>query len=125
VSAPSTAGALDTIPAGQRIITYYPPNRGFAGTPVTETLQPGMVIDRFGLERGTFVAPRGTPVPMRALPPGVGDAPYNVYRVVKPIDVQAGRSAAWFGQPGGGMQYELPRRVADLLKSGHLERVTP
>jgi hypothetical protein len=116
---------LDTIAEGQRITTYYPPNRGFAATPVTETLQPGTLIDRFGLERGTFVAPSGTPVPMRALPPGVADAPYNVYRVVKPIDVQAGKSATWFGQPGGGTQYELPSRVADLLKSGHLERVTP
>lgn len=84
-----------------------------------------MLIDRFGTPRGTFVAPRGTPVPMRALPPGVADAPYNVYRVVKPIDVQAGRTAPCFGQLGGGTQYELPSRVADLIKSGHLERATP
>jgi RHS repeat-associated protein len=126
VSVPGTTGSgvLDTIPEGFRLTAPYPPNRGFLLGPSTETLQPGTLMDRFGLERGTFVAPQGTPVPMRALPPGVSDGSYNIYRVVKPFDVRAGPTAPWYGQPGGGMQYELPGRVVDLLKSGHLERVT-
>jgi hypothetical protein len=45
-------------------------------------------------------------------------------RVVKPIVVDGGTSAPWFGQPGLGTQYELPGSVSNLLKSGYLERVS-
>ena len=123
VRSANPSGVLDTIPAGQRLSSYYPPNRGFFTDPVTETLQPGNLIDRFGLDRGTFAAPYGTPAPARALPPGVADGPYSAFRVVKPIDVRSGTTAPWFNQPGMGTQYELPTSVSDLLKSGHLERV--
>ena len=41
--------------------------RGFMGTPVRETLQPGTVITRYGGEGGTFVSPAGTPFSGRGL----------------------------------------------------------
>lgn len=110
---------------GQRIVPYYPPNRGFMGTPVGEALQPGTLIDRFGSGGGRFVSPAGTPIPARALPPGVADGPYNVFRVVKPFDVRTGPVSPWFGQPGLGIQHELPVSVTDLLRNGYIERVGP
>ncbi len=61
---------------------------------------------------------------MRSLPYGAADGPYSAFRVVKPIDVPTGRSTSWFGQIGGGAQYELPSSIQSLLKSGHLERVS-
>ncbi len=95
------------------------------GEAVGETLQPGALIDRFGGAGGRFVSPVGTPIPARALPPGVADAPYNVFRVVKPFDVRTGKIAPWFGQTGTGIQHELPVSVMDLLRNGYIERVGP
>jgi hypothetical protein len=118
-------GALDTIAEGRRLTTYFPPNRGFAGMSIKQTLQPGTMIDRFGTDAGRFVSPTGTPIPMRSLPYGAAEGPYGAFRVVKPIEVQGGSTAPWFGQLGGGMQYELPQSIQSLLRSGYLERVGP
>jgi hypothetical protein len=126
-SAPPSTGSMDTIGPGYRLQTqtYYPPNRGFLGDPTRQTLVPGSVVDRYGGDRGVFVAPDGTPFGARALPLSVAGQPYNRYRVVKPIEVDGGITAPWFQQPGLGTQYELPSKVRDLLRSGHLERMSP
>jgi hypothetical protein len=118
-------GTLDTIAEGQRLTTYYPPNSGFAGTQIEETLQPGTMIDRFGEDAGRFVSPTGTPVPMRSLPPGAAEGQYSSFTVLQPIQVQSGTTMPWFGQPGLGTQYELPQSVESLLESGHIGRVGP
>ncbi len=81
----------------------------------------GTTIDRFGRRGGAFVAPKGTPFPMRALPPDSSSSPYEAYRLLKPIKVQSGPAAPAFGQIGMGMQPELPASVSDLLESQHLE----
>lgn len=61
---------------------------------------------------------------MRALPPGTEQtAPFNAYRVLKPIEVDAGYSAPWFGQKGLGIQYEFPVSIDVLIKRGFLERI--
>ena len=103
----------------------YPPNGGFAGKPVTATLAPGIMIDRYGTDAGRFVSPLGTPLATRSLPPGDANGPHNTFRVLKPIAVQSGPAAPWFGQPGGGTQYELPQSISSLLESAQLERVAP
>ncbi len=74
--------------AGREITTYYPPNRGFFGESTSQVLRAGTRIDRYGGEGGTFVSPEGTPVPMRALPPGATARAYNVHEVVNPIEVR-------------------------------------
>ncbi|MGH8780355.1 TNT domain-containing protein [Paraburkholderia sp.] len=57
---------------------------------VTE-LQPGQQLDRYASERGTFLAPAGTPYTSRALVPGTDTlAPLNNYEVAKAITVKAG-----------------------------------
>ncbi|GAA2262775.1 MULTISPECIES: TNT domain-containing protein [Kitasatospora] len=85
------------------------------GTPQKSevTLQEDQDIDRFGSERGQFLAPEGTPYAQRAIPPQnlVGDPAagcnYHDYRVLKPFKVFTGPVAPWFAQPGLGTQYQL------------------
>ena len=100
----------------------YPPNRGFApGEGNPSSVLPGTVVDRYGGTGGNFVSPQGTPVPARSLPPGGASRPLNSYQVARPFEVHAGRTASWYGQPGGGIQYDLgTRTVQDMINSGHL-----
>ena len=93
----------------------WPIDDGFAEYPETITLQPGTIIDRYGSDYGTFTSPQGIPYANRALAPGTELKPYSVFEVVKPIEVQAGKIAPWFNQPGGGVQYMLPDMVDELL----------
>lgn len=41
---------------------------------------------------------------------------------MKPIIVQEGEIAAWFGERGGGIQYMLPETIEDLLAQGVIQR---
>jgi len=101
----------------------WPANDGFAGTQTTSTLQPGVRVDRFGAETGRFVSPAGTPLHQRSLPAGSHTRPFHVYEVVRPVDVQAGRVAPWFGQSGGGTQFQFNQSIGDLVNSGVLRRI--
>lgn len=123
----------------------YPPQDGYELTPDgepikwQEPLEEGEVIDRYGSEYGAFLAPRGLPYATRSIPPQnlVGTPAkrcnYHVYRVIAEFDVDAGPIAPWFGQVGGGTQYQLrgalvpgaPERldVLWLLDNGYLERL--
>jgi len=101
----------------------WPANNGFEGTPTAKTLKDGTVVDRYGGETGKFVSPKGTPYANRSLPPGADTRPYNAYEVVKPIDVQSGKIAPWFDQPGGGIQYQFTQSIDDLIQSGYLRRL--
>jgi Tuberculosis necrotizing toxin len=98
----------------------WPPNNGFAGEPAPATLIPEAQVDRFGTANGSYVSPRGTPYIQRSLAPGTQYKPYNVYNVLKPIDVQVGPIAPAFGMPGLGTQFKLPSTVQSLIDSGHL-----
>ncbi|NUU22661.1 MAG: TNT domain-containing protein [Streptomycetaceae bacterium] len=123
----------------------YPPADGYVigpdGRPIewTQQLLPGQDIDRFGSEYGAFLAPEGLPYAARSIPPQSlnGNPPagcnYRDYRVLKPFSVHAGPIAAWFAQPGGGLQYQLdatlvpgsPARlnVLWLVENGYLQRL--
>ena len=46
----------------------WPEHQGFAEKPVPVVLPPGMLIDRFGLDSGTFFSPKGAAYSGRALP---------------------------------------------------------
>ena len=100
--------------------TKWPANDGFKGTPIKTTLQPGTKIDRYGDTSGIFAAPKGTSFNERSLAPGSENSPYNAYEVIRPFDVQAGTTAPWFDQPGGGMQYKLPMSVKELIMQGYI-----
>lgn len=85
----------------------------------------GTKIDRYGYEGVTFVSSEGIPYENRALAPGTNLKPYNVYEVVKPVDVQAGKIAPWFGEPGGGIQYEFDQSISKLIEQEIIRRVGP
>ena len=101
----------------------WPENRGFEGNPSTITLEPGTRVDRFGYDSGTFVSPEGTPYTNRSLPIGTDAKPYTVFEVVLPVEVQAGKIAPWFGEVGGGIQYEFSSSINELIEAGILRKV--
>jgi len=124
----------------------YPPDNGYVvvGTvPLewTETLLPGEDIDRYGSVNGSFLAPASTPYAERAIPPSSLDSTpaagcnYHDYEVLKPFNVDCGPIAAWFDQPGGGLQFQLDGNLVSgapaqlnvlwLLDNGYLKEVTP
>jgi uncharacterized Zn-binding protein involved in type VI secretion len=86
--------------------TWYPPNNGGVGTPVTRTLPEGMKLDRFGNEGGSFMSNAGDNFGARALP-GQPAGPANPYTTGRGLVVEESRIAPWFDQPGGGTQYRL------------------
>ena len=119
----------------------YPENEGFAtvkivvqkdGTQIVEevldnhemTLSPGTIVDRFGSDHGVYTSPYGTPLTNRSLPIGtINERTYSVFRVLKPIKVDAGTIAPYFGEMGGGTQYIFKETIENIIKSGYLERV--
>ncbi len=121
----AVAKAADNVAAAavKADAVVWPPNRGFDGNPARATLIPGARVDRYGSPNGTFVSPDGTPFPSRSLPEASASKPLHTYEVVKPIEVDAGSSAPWFKQPGGGIPFELPRSVQDLMHAEHLRQV--
>ena len=93
----------------------WPPGRGASFIRTIE-LRPGQGFDRLGgrYENGVFKdggeygGKVNTPYTNRALAPGSETRPYKVYEVTKPIpNVQEGEVAPWFGEEGGGTQYDL------------------
>jgi hypothetical protein len=96
----------------------WPPNGGFARAPVAVVLPSGMLLDRFGSPGGTYFSPQATPYDMRALPYVCETQVYTVYRVGRPLAVNSGTAAAWFGEPGGAIQYETGEPGTQLL-AGH------
>jgi hypothetical protein len=97
----------------------YPPDNGYVtgpgGQPEEGQLQlfAGQDIDRFGSVFGSFLAPAGVPYSARSIPPQsldstpAGGCNYHDYQVTKSFTVDAGPIAPWFGQPGGGTQFQL------------------
>jgi hypothetical protein len=114
----------------------YPLFGGFqldtTGNPIIAnvTLEIGTIIDRFGDEFGTYTSPGGAPFSQRSLPPSQLNAPrgvqypynYHVYTVLRPIVVKAGPIAAWFAQPGYGVQFKMPNQIFALVDQGYLDR---
>lgn len=89
-----------------------------------EVLGPGTVIDRFGTPEGRVFAAADTSFAQRALPPSHVHAEYRRYRVLKPLPVWRGISAAWFGQSGGGVRYRTTHPALDLIALGYLAEET-
>jgi hypothetical protein len=103
----------------------WPPNRGFAGDPVAETLQPGTIIDRYGEDAGRYFSPAGTSYAARALPYDPAQMNYTQFEVLKPLPVEAGPAEAWFDQAGGGTQYFSKMNAQQLLDEGYIRKVSP
>jgi hypothetical protein len=99
----------------------YPEGGSASGEP--EVLDADTVIDRFGTPHGRVFAADSTSFAQRSLPPAHKDAGYRRYRVTKPLPVWRAVSAAWFGQPGGGVRYRTTHSAAELVALGYLEEI--
>lgn len=84
-------------------------------------LPAGATIDRLGGSSGTVAWVARTPWPLRSLPVEHRQRPYAAFTLQRGVEVLAGEAVAWFGQPGGGTAFVLPRSVARLVAMGALE----
>ena len=119
----STSARTPTIGQAEKAIqSYYPPNRGFLGRPITETLKPGTMIDRYGgADSSRFFSPAGTPQSARSLPPSVAAQELRTFKVIKPFEVETGTVAPAFNQFGLGTQYRASLQLRELLREGFVE----
>ncbi len=130
----STATTAPTLPPYLRQSLYpkwidakaqitWPPNNGCAAAPVSKTLAPGTLIDRFGSETGSFFSPKGESFDARAVPYVCSKMVYTVYRVTRPLHVMDCKAAAWFDEPGGAVQFQTDNPASKLHESGAIEVV--
>lgn len=102
----------------------YPPNNGAVpGTEVNMTLKPGETIGRYGNIGGksNFVTQAGADASKLALPPNTDPAIYQEFEVIKDIpETIQSEIASWGGSEGGGLQYELPMPILQLIKEGYI-----
>ena len=96
----------------------YPPNSGVVGNPKIITLKSGTEIyTRYGQPTGKYISKGDVPFELRAMPFSEDwyEDQKHYYLVLEDItDVEMGEVAPWFGQPGGSIQYKLPKSIADL-----------
>jgi hypothetical protein len=101
-------------------VVYYPPSNGFSGSATTIALPPGTVLWRYGGPGGRFVTDPNTAPWQLSLPPGQVTIP-TAYITTDTIPfVLAGPAGPWFGQPGGGMQYQLPFPIEYYLQGNRM-----
>jgi nicrotizing toxin Mtb-like protein len=96
----------------------FPEGATAPGEPVI--LEPGRVIDRFGTPEGRVFAADSTAFGRRSLPPSHLRSGYRRYRVLRPLPVWRGISAAWFAQSGGGVRYRTVYPARELVALGYL-----
>ncbi len=104
----------------------WPPNDGFASYK-NITLNPGMVIDRYGKLSGSYAGVPGYSISARGMAPGSENMPYTLLRVVESITISGGPAAGVpaFGASGGAMQYHFSGGIQSWINSGLLEIITP
>jgi RHS repeat-associated protein len=100
----------------------YPANDGFISK-ARDTLKPGTRIDRYGPTSGQFASPAGSAFESRSLLDSARTLEYRVFEVVKPIPVNVGKAVPWFGQRGGGTQYQFDESIFGLRVKGYLREV--
>ena len=96
----------------------YPPNSGVIGEPKVVILKAGTeVFTRYGQPTGRYISKGDVPFELRAMPFSEDwyEKQKHYYVVVEDITgVESGAVAPWFGQPGGSIQYKLPKSIVDL-----------
>ena len=102
----------------------YPPNNGAVpGTEVNITLKQGESLGRYGAigPRSNFVTETGADANKLALPPTTDPNVCQEFEVIKEIpDTTQAVIAKWGGSDGGGLQYELPKPILQLIREGYL-----
>lgn len=104
-------------------LNYPPYNGAVPGTEENIILKPGQMIGRYGEvgKKSNFVTQVGVEADMLSLPPTTSPSLYREYIVVKEIpNTIKAEIAAWGSSSGGGIQYELPSPILELIKEGYL-----
>ncbi|SKP52322.1 TNT domain-containing protein [Mycobacteroides abscessus] len=119
---------------------YWPPNDGFPPgyAPQPAHLPAGTIIDRFGGETGSYLAPDGAHFADRALMPESVGSQYHRYMITgEPLppglQIVEGPVAPWFGQTPspGATQYMIvgsdgaTPSVEELIRRGYLTEDGP
>jgi RHS repeat-associated protein len=112
-------------PTGTALADRYPPNGGALGPKINTHLMPGDTFDRYGSNFGRYGSPVGDPITVRAIAPETRTAPYNAYKVLKPIPIKKSTIMPWFGETGYGTQYEFPVSIKTLLDKGFIAPIKP
>ncbi|WP_290053414.1 TNT domain-containing protein [Amycolatopsis solani] len=97
---------------------HYPEGSVDHGEPVMVPMN--TVLDRFGPAYGRVFFADGTPFAERSLPPGMLDAEYRRYVVVRAVPMWRSETANWFGQVGGGTRYRALLAADELVTLGYL-----
>lgn len=100
------------------IANILPTKLWFSGAVQKITLEAGTLIQRTGDLVGRYIAPAGTPTQMLSLPYDKIGQPTTSLQVQQSIEVLSGRVAPWFGQIGGGIQYQLRTPLDQLISEG-------
>ncbi|KZL14357.1 hypothetical protein PsAD2_03761 [Pseudovibrio axinellae] len=98
--------------------------RGFLNGKYDEVVLPeGRLIDRYGGDNGDYFSVPGTPFEQRAMAGNGPSGEPRLFKVIKPLPMKQGEIAPWFGQPGGGTQYQSQMPLKKLLKKKYLEEL--
>lgn len=102
----------------------WPPNNGaVAGTEKTITLKIGTILGRYGSDKGYYVTNPGADPTTLSLSPTTDLTHYTEYIVKRDIQgVISATIAPWFDQPGGGVQYLLPKMIKILVEKGYIRK---
>ena len=105
-------------------INYPPKNGAVLGTEEFISLMPGDVLGRYGNigEKSNYATLPGADYNKLSLPPDTDPHIYQEFIVLKeiPKTLQA-EIAPWGDSLGGGIQYELPMAIKDLVRQGYIE----
>ena len=102
----------------------WPENGGFLGNyRAAGRFNRQDVFTRIGDLDGTYVSPEGTSFNSRGLPSSYPNKTETVWKVLEPIDYEAGIAAPWKDSPGMGIQYKLRETVENLWKAGKIQPV--
>ncbi len=91
-------------------------------------LPPKLPLDRVGALDGFLLFPIDTPLQLRSLPPTVLRPENDVHKFLTADQVRVGARIVppWFGQPGGGIRFDLQAPaigIRDLVVAGVLQRI--
>ena len=101
----------------------WPKDNGCVANPVDETLPAGTLIDRFGLQTGSYFSPRGASFRSRATPYICKMMDYRVYKVMTDLAVHTCKAAGWFGLIGGAKQYKTDDNAQALVDNHIVEDI--
>lgn len=115
---PEYSGFWSSSPTARTSLAgYYPSNGGFDYSYET-SLPPGTAIQRYGSEYGSYAAPYATDPFSLSLPYDKIATTPSYYIVNQSVNVIAGPASPWFGQYGGGIQYQFLQSIYDLIDQG-------